>query len=156
KLVEASQAGEQQARHDHVLFKEIIDHLPISLTVQDDDGRFVIVNALAAASLATPAESLIGASPADFLSEKDAASRREWELGIIRGGVSTTVETSASDQPGGRTWVASHTPVKVRDRTLLVSTAVDITERKEAERALAERARSDELTGLPDRIVIEE
>ena len=156
KLVEDSRTSEQQARHDHQLLNEIIDHLPISLTVQDDDGRFIIVNALAAANLATPAEVLIGSSPADYLSEKDAASRREWELGIIRGGESTTVETSASDQPGGRTWVTSHSPVRVRDRTLLVSSAVDITERKEAERVLAERARLDELTGLPDRIIIEE
>jgi diguanylate cyclase (GGDEF)-like protein/PAS domain S-box-containing protein len=156
RLIEDCRAGEARARHDHALLKQIVDHLPISLTVQDEDGRFVLANALAAANLATPAEVLVGATPGDFLSEKDAASRRDWERGILRGGEATTVEISASDAPGGRTWVSSHTPVKVNERTLLVSSSVDITERKAAERALAERVRRDELTGLPDRVAIEE
>ena len=156
RLVDDSRRDEQEARQDRALLWEIIDHLPIGLTVQDDAGRFILANATAAESLATPADSLIGASPADFLSEQDAASRREWELGILRQGSPTTTETSVSDQPGARTWVTAHTPVRIRDHTLLVSSSVDITDRKEVERALADQARRDELTGLPDRSVIEE
>src|SRR5262249_12554761 len=94
RLVDHSPRDEQEARQDRALLWEIIDHLPIGLTVQDDAGRFILANATAAESLATPADSLIGASPADFLSEQDAASQREWELGILRQGSPTTTETS--------------------------------------------------------------
>ena len=66
--------SEQSTQQDDRLLKEIINHLPIGLTVQDENGRFILVNEIAAANLATPIEALIGASPADFLSAEDAVS----------------------------------------------------------------------------------
>jgi cyclic di-GMP phosphodiesterase Gmr len=141
---------------DTRLLKEIIDHLPIGLTVQDENGRFILANALAAANLGTPAEALIGASPADFLPEREAASRREWEQHLVAQGKTATGETTAPDHAGERTWLTSHRPLRVLDRTLLMSSSVDITRYKQAERELADRALFDELTGLANRILIEE
>src|ERR1700728_1498983 len=63
RLADELWQAEQKAAQDRDLFKEIIDLLPTSLTVQDEEGRFVLVNAVAAANLATPAEALIGRSP---------------------------------------------------------------------------------------------
>src|SRR6266849_3113037 len=120
-LIEQTCLNEQSAQQECRLFKEIIDHLPISLTVQDDNGRFILANAMAAANLATPAEVLIGASPADFLSEQEAASRHEWEQNVISQGKTITVEGNVSNQHGQRTWLTSHKPVRILDRTLLIS-----------------------------------
>jgi cyclic di-GMP phosphodiesterase Gmr len=141
---------------DPHLFKIILDHLPISLTVQDSDGRFILANAMAAADLAVPADRLVGSAPADFLSPEDAIGRREWERSVIDGGETTTAETIVADHEGARVLLTSHTPVFITNNTLLISSSVDITEHREVERRLSERAHIDKLTGLPDRVRIQE
>lgn len=138
------------------LLKMILDHLPISLTVQDSEGKFVLANAMAAADLAVSIEKLLGKSPADFLSEPEAISRREWEQSVIAGGKTIMAETAVPDHDGSRILLTSHTPVFITNNTLLVSSSVDITDHKETERVLAERAHIDKLTGLPDRVRIAE
>ena len=141
---------------DSRLLKKIIDELPISLTVQDNSGRFVLANAMAAAHLAINAEALIGASPADFLPEQEAASRQQWEQSLFERGEMVTVENNVSGQQGERTWVTSHKPVRILDQTLLISSSIDITEHKQVERELLEHAHIDKLTGLPDRVLMQE
>lgn len=141
---------------DTHLLKVILDHLPISLTVQDDQGRFVLANAMAAADLAVSVEKLLGCSPADFLSEQEAISRREWERSVVGGGKTIMAETVVPDHEGARILLTSHTPVFITNNTLLISSSVDITEHKEVERRLTERAHIDKLTGLPDRVRIAE
>ncbi len=130
--------------------------MPIGLTVQSEDGRFIVANAAAAANLSMRPEDLIGASPADFLPEEDAASRRQWEQDIIRQNEVVTVEAIVPDQDRERTWLISHKPIRVNDQTLLVASSVDVTHYKELESRLAERAHIDELTSLPNRALIEQ
>ena len=134
------------------LLERIVDYLPIALTVQDADGRFIVANAAAAASLAVPPDELIGASPGDFLDPAQAADRREWELDLMRSGKASTLEEKAGEQ----TWLTWHQPVRILDRTLLLTSSLDITERKQVEDALLQRVNFDDLTGLPNRILIGE
>jgi cyclic di-GMP phosphodiesterase Gmr len=154
--VQHTSPGSQNTSPNGELLARIIDELPISLTVQDDAGRFMFANAPAAADVGMPAEDLIGSSPADFLSEPDAASRREWEQNLIRQNKTVTAETNVSDRNGQRTLMISHKPVRFRDRTFLISSSIDITERKQVERELLERSHIDKLTGLPDRVLVQE
>jgi cyclic di-GMP phosphodiesterase Gmr len=146
----------QNAWQDTHLLKMILDHLPIGLTVQDNDGRFVLANAMAAADLAVSVEKLLGSSPADFLSEQEAVSRREWERSVVAGGKTIMAETRVPEREGERILLTSHTPVFITNNQLLISSSVDITEHREVERRLAERAHIDKLTGLPDRVRIAE
>ncbi|HEY6255631.1 MAG TPA: EAL domain-containing protein [Xanthobacteraceae bacterium] len=137
------------------LIERIVDRLPLALTVQDDDGRFVLVNAAAAANLAIAADALIGASPADFLGAPEAAERRAWEIELIRSAASSTLEETIAGPSGEKkTWLTSHQSLRIADRTLLVTSAVDITARKRIEDALTRRVNFDDLTGLPNRILI--
>jgi diguanylate cyclase (GGDEF)-like protein/PAS domain S-box-containing protein len=138
------------------LLARIVDELPLSLTVQDDSGRFILVNAMAAADLAMPAADLIGASPADFLPAAEAASRREWEQSLLSANEPVIVETNVSDRHGEHSWMSSHKPVRILDRTFLISSSIDITERKQVERELVQQSHIDQLTGLPDRILIQQ
>lgn len=151
----ASHVSEHSAIHDHHLLKVILDHLPISLTVQDNSGRFILANAMAAADLAVSVERLLGSSPADFLSDVEAISRRQWEQSVVAGGKTITAEARVRDVEGDRILLTSHTPVAITNNTLLISSSVDITQHKEVERRLTERAHIDKLTGLPDRVRIE-
>ena len=84
--------SEQTARRGKRLMEELLDHLPIGVTVQDTNGRFILVNATAAANLATPADVLTGASPGDFLSDEEAKQRRQWEIELIQSGRSMSAE----------------------------------------------------------------
>ncbi len=137
------------------LLNEIIEHLPIGLTVQDDAGSFILVNSVAAANLAMPADNLIGSSPANFLSAEEAQQRRQWELGLMQSGERFSTEECHADAQGERTWLTSHKPLTVGDRVYLMSTSSDITDRKRVENELARRAYFDDLTGLPNRILLE-
>ncbi len=134
------------------LIEQIVDHLPVALTVQDQDGRFILANAAAASSLAIPIDALIGASPGDFLSPAEAADRRGWELSLLRSGKASTIEEKVAGPAGERTWLTWHQPVRISDQTLLLTSSLDITERKQIEGGLLERVNFDDLTGLPNRI----
>jgi c-di-GMP phosphodiesterase Gmr len=138
------------------LLEQIVDHLPIALTVQDHDGRFILANAAAAANLDIPLDSLIGASPADFLDPAAAADRREWEINLMLAGQSSTVEEKIAGPHGEQTWLTWYQPARLRDRTLVVTSSLDITARKEIEDGLLQRVNFDDLTGLPNRIRIRE
>ncbi len=155
RLVEDPAQGAPAASPDHDLLKEVIEQLPIGLTVQDGGGSFILVNAVAAANLAMPAADLIGSSPANFLPAEEARQRRQWELGLMGSGERFTTEECHADAQGERTWLTSHRPVTVGDRIFLMSTSNDITDRKRVENELARRAYFDDLTGLPNRILVE-
>ncbi len=156
RQVEDLQQSAQEAEQDRTFLKDVVDALSIGLTVQDEGGRFVLVNKAAAANLETPAQALIGASPADFLPAEEAAQRRQWEIGLIRSGETVTVEENAPSATGERTLLTSHTPATIAGRPLLISAALDITSRKQVEQKLAQHAFFDDLTGLPNRFLINE
>jgi diguanylate cyclase (GGDEF)-like protein/PAS domain S-box-containing protein len=145
----------QTVERDRGLLKDIIDALPSGVTVQDDQGRYVLVNSAAATSLSVPAERLIGASPAAFLPEEEGSKRHQDDLGQMQRGQSSVLEEIVNGPAGARTFLTLRKPVRLRDRTLLLSTAYDITERKQAEDDLTQRAYFDELTGLPNRLLIQ-
>lgn len=156
ELIEQAQRGEQNARAANRLLQELMDRLPIGITVQDSNGRIIMVNATAAANMATPADVLIGSSPADFLPDEEAAQRRQWEIELLQSGRSVSAEENINDGSGGRTWLTSHMPVHVCNKTFLLSSSLDITERKQFERQLLRRAHFDELTGLPNRVHVQQ
>jgi cyclic di-GMP phosphodiesterase Gmr len=156
RQVEDGQRDAREAEQDCTFLKDIVDALSIGLTVQDESGRFILVNKAAAANLETPAQALIGASPAVFLSAEEAVQRRQWEIELIRSGETVTVEENAASTAGERTWLASHTPATIAGRPLLISAALDISSRKQVEQKLAQHAFFDDLTGLPNRFLINE
>jgi cyclic di-GMP phosphodiesterase Gmr len=149
-FVEQSRHNEQHAQKRSLLLQEILDHLPIGVTVQDDKGRFILVNGTAAANLAMPADALLGASPADFLPAEEAVQRRQWEIDLIGTGKTVATEETTTDAGGDRTWLTSHLPLRVSGQSLLLSSSLDISERKQFERELARLAHYDDLTGLPN------
>jgi len=145
RLVDRLPGGAADTQRSNDLLKAVIEHLPAGLTVQDELGRFVLVNDAAAVQLgASPAE-LIGRAPADpagIAAPKDSDSN--------------TVEETCKGTAGERTWLTARKPVRLRDETLLLSASLDITERKRFETDLARRAYSDDLTGLANRAMIQE
>ncbi len=156
RLVEDAPHAEQDASLQRDLLKEIVEQLPIGLTIQDEEGRFIVANSVAAANLAIPSETLIGSSPDNFLPAEEARQRRQWELDLLRSGRASITEEHHADAQGERTWLTSHQAVHVHDRSFLMSTSNDITDRKRVESELARRAYFDGLTGLPNRMLMQQ
>jgi diguanylate cyclase (GGDEF)-like protein len=121
---------EREAQQNCILLKQLLDALPVGLTVHDAGGDLVLANAVAASKLAA-------GSPAP---KRDAAEAEE----------------TTPDADGERTWQTSRKPVRLLDRTMLLSTSFDVTEQRQIERELERRAYFDDLTGLPNRLLMQE
>ncbi len=123
--------------------------LPGGVTVQDEQGRFLLVNDAATAQLGIA----VGGQAAP--DSQELTHRRETGLELLRAGRCAVIEESVTGSEGKRTLLTAHRPVRIADRTLLLSSSADISEQKAIEAQLFRSAYYDELTGLPARRVIE-
>jgi cyclic di-GMP phosphodiesterase Gmr len=130
-------AREQDARRALNLMVTILDALPVGLTVQSDDGKTLFTNDTAAAFFgATPVSSSARAEE----SKSDAVMS----------------EDSISGPDGERIFLKSCRTTRILDRDLLLSASIDFTKRKQIEAELSKRAHFDDLTGLPNRALIQD
>ncbi len=128
---------EQDARRALNLMVTILDALPVGLTVQSGDGETLFTNDTAA--------EFFGATPVP------SSARSE-------GPKSDAVmsEDSISGPDGERIFLKSCRHAKVLDRDLFLSASIDFTKRKQIETELSKRAHFDDLTGLPNRALIQD
>ena len=143
------QEGEFAFEGDLGLLRDIVQLLPAGVTVQDEDGRFLLINDAAAAHLGMAAEQP-GELPAKHLNE-----RREMALELLRAGRPAVAEVSGAGSKGEQVLLAAHRPARIAGRNLLLSCSADISEQKAVEDHLFRSAYFDELTSLPMRRVIE-
>jgi len=131
------------------VLRDVFRSLPGGVTVQDAQGRFLLVNDAAAAQLG-----MAGGGPA-APDSKELTHRRETGLELLRAGRCAVIEESVTGGEGKQTLLTAHRPVRIADRTLLLSSSADISAQKAIEAQLFRSAYYDELTGLPARRVIE-
>ena len=149
---EASSAGigagiERDVHAELNLLTEIVRLLPTGVTVQDEHGRFLLVNDAAAARLKVSAE--------DVLAAPELARHRETCIELLRADRAVVTEECAAEGQIRRTYLTTHRPVRIADAKLLLTSVADISEQKAVQDELFRRAYYDELTGLPTRRVIE-
>ncbi|MGA7071032.1 EAL domain-containing protein [Bradyrhizobium sp.] len=128
------------------LLRDVLRLLPTGVTVQDEDGRFLLINDTAASQLGVAAE-----QP----TSKHLDQRREAGLELLRAGRAAVAEIGVTGTGGEQVLLAAHRPVRIAGRNLLLSSSTDISEQKAVEDHLFRSAYFDELTGLPMRRVIE-
>ena len=146
----ATEAGDGSAVATELsVLRDVFRLLPGGVTVQDEQGRFLLVNDAAAAQLGIAAG---GHAAPD---SQELAHRRETGLELLRAGRCAVIEESVTGSEGKRTLLTAHRPVRIADRHLLLSSSADISEQKAIEAQLFRSAYYDELTGLPARRVIE-
>jgi cyclic di-GMP phosphodiesterase Gmr len=129
-----------------------VDQLSVGITVQDDNGRFLFVNAAAGTQL-----NLAAFSPdlPHLFPYQQLKRRQQLCVETLQSGRSSTSEERVADAVGERELLSSHQPVRVADRSLLLTSTVDVTAQKARERELFRLAYYDELTGLATRRLIE-
>ena len=126
------------------ILRDVLRMLPNGVTVQDENGRVLLANDVAAAQLQ------IGAASTAAHQQRLEAVRK-----TFRTGEPLVVEESFAREGGRQVCLTSHQPVRIGERHLLLSSSADITEQKAFEDQLFRSAYYDELTDLPNRRVIE-
>jgi c-di-GMP phosphodiesterase Gmr len=141
--------GEFAVEGELGLLRDILRLLPAGVTVQDEDGRFLLINDAAASQLG------MAAGQSEEFGSKHLNERREKGLELLRAGRTTVAEAAVTGNNGEQVVLATHRPVRIAGRNLLLSSSTDISEQKAVEDHLFRSAYFDELTSLPMRRVIE-
>lgn len=136
-----SEPGLAPAEAPLALLNAIVAELPVAVTVRGEDGRALLVNQAASRQLGLPAGSAFEARAtlAPAVSAGPAQSREE-----------------QAGRNSERTLVTAQKPVRIGAANYLLTASLDITERKRTENELLRRAYFDELTGLPNRSLVEQ
>jgi c-di-GMP phosphodiesterase Gmr len=131
------------------MLRDVVRMLPTGVTVQDEHGRFLLVNDAAAAQLGMAAGQPIRSSSHQLI------QRRETGLELLRTFSAAVSEECVGSGEVKQVLLTAHRPVCIEGRNLLLSSSADISEQKAVEDHLFRSAYYDELTGLPSRRVIE-
>jgi diguanylate cyclase (GGDEF)-like protein len=127
------------------LLRDVLRLLPAGVTVQDAQGRMLMVNDAAAAQLG-----MANGEPTQQLEQ-----RREAGHECLNAGGPIVTEEVLEEGNARQVLLTSHRPVRIGGRDLLISSSTDISEQKAFEDTLFRSAFYDELTELPSRRVIE-
>jgi c-di-GMP phosphodiesterase Gmr len=143
----AATAGNESALDSELsILRDVFRMLPAGVTVQDENGEYLLVNEAATTLL----ELAAAATAPSQLSD-----RRETCLELLSRGHSAVLEEAIASGQARQVFLTSHRPVRIGERDYLISSTTDITEQKLLEDHLFRSAYYDELTGLPTRRVIE-
>jgi PAS domain S-box-containing protein len=132
--------AEEALRESRALFRAVIDAVPAVIHVKDHNLRYVFVNAAIANYHGLPVDAFVGKGVSDFYAPSHAAEILARDAKVIAAGEALELHEEDFVEPDGRvtTWLASSTPLRDDTGTVkyVVSVALDITQRKQAERAL--------------------
>ncbi len=152
--------SEQVAKRNADLLQELVRAMPVGVAVQDEAGRLLVVNDAGAQLLGARVEDLLGELPPHLRAEGEQAQEAQLHLARYRerlaGGLPYTRERSVTLAGEARTVLLTGTPVRIFDEYLMLSTSLDITERKRFEEEMQRHAFHDPLTGLPNRALMNE
>lgn len=149
---------EQLLRESREALAQVIDTVPAMISAADRDGICVFVNASQAAMInASPSD--VAGGPVDILFGPDrAASSRRLDSLVFESGLPTPNREEEVLNPKGemRVYLTSKVPLHDSEGliTSVLTTSVDITDRRTAERRLQHMVNHDALTGLPNRTML--
>lgn len=146
--------SEKAAQRSAELLNQVVSSLPVGLAVQDAQGRLVLLNDMAAQVMQRRVGDLLESDPRGLLGATLSpmpGRRRNDPMATPQAG-----ECEVSLPGSDRTLLLASKPVEVFHQPMLLTTLSDISDRKRYEQELALRAFYDDLTGLPNRALIEE
>lgn len=158
RISERSQA--ELVRSSREALAQVIDTVPALISATDREGRAVFVNAHFAAFVDSTPAALMGRALADLLVSDRRDYRKQTHAALFERSQGTvSFEEVVSDRSGNeRVFLTTQTPMPDADGNIvsILTTSVDISERKKAESVLRHIALHDTLTDLPNRRMLYE
>jgi diguanylate cyclase (GGDEF)-like protein/PAS domain S-box-containing protein len=151
-ITERKQA-EEALRESETRLRKLFEAIPEAVMVHDEEGSILHINDVGAKRLESSVEDLVGKNLRDIVKIENAALIPD-HIRMARRDGSCSFETIYISRTG-RHIVAevNESPIELEGKSVILSVARDITERKRAERQLAYIATHDALTGLPNRVL---
>ncbi|HXW71793.1 MAG TPA: EAL domain-containing protein [Methylocella sp.] len=156
KLEESKQSLREAIRDSSARLAQVIDTVPAMISATDKKGRFLFMNAYQAGIMGVDPSNIVGRPAEEVLgaalgSENEAIDQLIFQTG--RCAESFEFEFSQHNSPA-RVFLAKKSPLKggANDIIGVVTSSIDITSRKEAERHLHHVAHHDSITDLPNRL----
>jgi diguanylate cyclase (GGDEF)-like protein/PAS domain S-box-containing protein len=159
-LVVLKSRTDQQNQREHDLLEAFLEHIPDNVFFKDRDSRFMRISRAMAdyCGLVDPAGA-VGKTDSDIFSSEHAYQALADEQEILRTGQAKIGEEKETWPDGHETWVlTTKVPLKNRHAQIIgtMGIAHNITERKQAEARVQYMALHDSLTGLPNRVLLED
>ncbi|OWJ58073.1 EAL domain-containing response regulator [Inquilinus limosus] len=155
ELERTRRSQEEALRSSRDALAQVIDTLPAMISAADRDGRCVFVNAYQAAISGSTTAALVGEDVAAvFGSERGARSRQMDQLVFASGEPLPSYEEVVERSGVRQVFLTSKAPLRDAANQVesVLTTALDITDRKLAEEHLHHLANHDALTDLPNRV----
>ena len=150
--------AERQLRESERRFRDFAEAAGEYVWELDVDGRFTYLSRRAEQVLGYVPEELLGRRPHELMPAGEQERLREWYAETLRSRAPfRNVEQRMLTRAGSQVWqLVSGVPIVDGEGRLMGyrGTALDITERKQAESRIAELATRDPLTGLPNRLLL--
>lgn len=141
-----------------LLLKNIADSSNDAIFAKDLDGRYLLFNRAASEFVGRPAHQVIGRDDRAIFPPEQAQRLMQTNCRLIETGRIENIEETVQTTRGEATFIATKGPLRDASGRIIGTFGIsrDITERKRAEAEIEHLAYHDQLTGLPNRFLLED
>jgi diguanylate cyclase (GGDEF)-like protein/PAS domain S-box-containing protein len=161
ELEDSERSREQLLRDSKERLAQVIDTVPASISAYDRDGACIFLNAYGATRLGVKQEGAIGERAEKLLGSDFGARSVALDQLVFRSGRALpTYEEEHEEREAAEksVWLTTKSPLRDAEGAIIaiLTSSLDITDRKKAERHLVHLAHHDALTGLPNRTYLQD
>ena len=159
-LEHSERSREQALRNSSERLAQVIDTVPAMISAADRDGKILFTNAYQTSLLGLDPAKVVGEDATALFGEKQGGRSKSLDRVVWdTGRPISAFEEEFADRTGEmRTVLTTKAPLRTSTNsiTAVLTTSVDISERKQAEAYLHHITHHDALTGLPNRVMLQE